>query len=179
MSEQYQGPVMLAVTNILRPPPTRVSRISDRIVLPRTVELRVLVALGVGAFAGLVLWFFPVGLLFSYSLTSLGGLVMFGAAVAYLSVTWSPLKGESLGTWIGLSAGSSRPGKVRFEGQKVYAYLGVAPLPYLAAGSVQIRPGAISVPVGSVDERGVPYSKDEITRLLGEAAARQAAFPSR
>lgn len=179
MSEQYQGPVMLSVTNILRPPPARIGRISDRFVLPRTIELRVLIAVGVGAFAGMVTWFFPFGLLFDYSLTSLLGLMMGGLGLGYLAVTWSPLKGESLGTWIGLSAGASRPGRVRFEGQKVYAYLGVAPLPYLAAGKVRIRPGAVTVPAGSVDERGVPYSKDEITRLLGEAAARQASFPAR
>lgn len=179
MSEQYQGPVMLAVTNILRPPPARIGQISEKIVLPRTVEVRVLVAVGAGSFAGLMAWFFPVGLFFSHSLVSLFTLVVSGGGLGYLAVTWSPLKGESLGTWIGLSAGSSRPGKVRFEGQKVYAYLGVAPLGYLASGKVQIRPGAVPVPAGSVDERGVPYSKDEITRLLGETAARQAAFPSR
>lgn len=178
MSDQYQGPVMLAVTNILRPPPARIGQLSEKIVLPRTVEVRVLIAVGVGSFAGLMAWFFPIGLFFSHSLVSLFTLVATGGGLGYLAVTWSPLKGESLGTWIGLSAGSSRPGKVRFEGQKVYAYLGVAPLGYLAAGKVLIRPGAVPVPAGSVDERGVPYSKDEITRLLGETAARQAAFPS-
>jgi hypothetical protein len=178
MNEQYQGPVMLSVTNILRPPPARIGRISDRFILPRTIELRVLIAVGVGAFAGLVAWFFPVGLLFDYSLTSLASLLLIGLGLGYITVTWSPLKGESLGTWIGLSAGASRPGKVRFEGQKVYAYLGVSPLGYLAAGKVRIRPGAVTVPAGSVDERGVPHSKNEITRILGENAARQLAFPS-
>lgn len=177
MSEQ-QGPVMLSVTNILRPPPARIGRLSDRFVLPRTIEVRVLIAAGTGTFAGLMAWFFPIGLLFSYSLVSLLTLMVLGGGLGYLAVSWSPLKGESLGMWIGLSAASSRSGKVRFEGQKVYAYLGVAPLGYLAAGKIRMRPGAIGVPAGAVDERGVPYSRDEITRLLGETAARQGAFPA-
>jgi len=178
MSENHQGPVMLSVTNILRPPPARIGRISDKFVLPRTIELRVLIASLVGLFAGMVLWFAPVGLLFGYSLTSLLVMVVLGGFVGYLFVTWSPLKGESLGTWIGLSATSARPGRVVYEGKKVYAFMGVAPIGYLAAGSVHIRPGAVEVPAGSVDERGVPYTNDEIVRLLG-AAARQAAFPDR
>ena len=179
MSERYEGPVMLSVTNILRPPPARIGQISEKFVLPRTIELRVFLASIGGFFAGMVLWFAPVGLFFDYSITSLLTMVALGGFVGYVFVTWSPLKGESLATWLGLSAAATRPGRVVYQGKKVHAFLGVAPIGFLAAGPVHIRPGAIDVPAGSVDERGVPYTKDEIVRLLGDAAARQAAFPAR
>jgi hypothetical protein len=179
VSEQTQGPVMLAVTNILRPPPARIGKISENFVLPRTIELRKLIAVAVGVLAGMFLWFMPIGLFFSYGLTSLFTMMGVGGFGGYFVVTWSPLRGESLGTWVGLSAGSTRPGKVRIEGERVRAYLGVAPLGFVAAGAVRIRPGAVQVPAGSVDERGVPLSQDEILRLLSDDAHRQLGFPAR
>lgn len=169
---------MLAVTSILRPPPARIGQISEKIVLPRTIELRKLVASGVGVLGGMFLWFMPVGLFFNYGLTSLFVTMGLGGFLGYLVVTWSPLRGESFGTWVGLSAGSTRPGRVRFEGERVRAYLGVSPIGFLAAGPVQVRSGAIAVPAGSVDERGVPFSNDEILRHLAESANRQLAFPT-
>lgn len=170
---------MLAVTNILRPPPARIGKISEKIVLPRTVELRKLIAVSVGVFAGMVLWFFPVGLFFSYGITPLLVMMGLGGMSGYLVVSWSPLRGESFGTWISLSATTTRPGKVRFEGERVRAYLGVAPLSFLAAGSVRVRSAAVQVPAGSVDERGVPVSQDALLRALAESAHRQLSLPPR
>jgi hypothetical protein len=66
MSEETPGPVMLAMTNILRkPPPVRVGKLSENFVLPRTVELRKLIAVSVGVLAGTILWVMPVGLFVS------------------------------------------------------------------------------------------------------------------
>lgn len=178
MSEQIQGPVMLSVTNILRPPPARIGQISEKIVLPRTIELRKLIASSVGVLAGMFLWFMPIGLFFDYAITPLLVLMGLGGFAGYLFVTFSPLRGESFSTWVGLSAGATRPGKVRIEGERVRAYLGVAPLGFIAAGPVRIRSGAVSVPAGSVDERGVPFSQDAILRHLTESANRQLGFPA-
>jgi hypothetical protein len=169
---------MLAVTNILRPPPARIGQISEKIVLPRTIELRKLIAVSVGVFAGMVLWFMPVGLFFSYGIMSLLVTMVLGGLAGYLAVAWSPLRGESFGMWVSLSASTTRPGKVRLEGERVRAYLGVAPLSFLAQGSVHLRSGAVQVPAGSVDERGVPVSQEDLLRSLAESAHRQLAFPS-
>lgn len=168
---------MLSVTSILRPPPARIGKLSENIVLPRTIELRKLVASGVGVLAGMFLWFMPVGLFVDYRLTPLFVLMGCGGFLGYLVVTWSPLRGESFGTWVGLSAGSTRPGRVRFEGERVRAYLGVSPIGFLASGPVQVRSSAVPVPAGSVDERGVPFSSDEILHHLSDLANRQMGLP--
>ncbi len=162
MSENYQGPVMLAVTNILRPPPARIGRISEDIVLPRTFEVRKVIAVGLGVVSGMFLWFFPVGLLTSYSLLSLAIVCTITGFGGLVFVSWSPLRGESFGRWLGLSAETLSADRVRIEGQRVRAYLGIAPLPFTAAGRIRIVAGAVEVPEGSVDERGVPVTQQDM-----------------
>jgi hypothetical protein len=170
---------MLAMTNILRrPPPVRIGKLSENFVLPRTIELRKLIAVGVGVFAGMFLWVMPVGLFFSYNLTSLFIMLGIGGFAGYLAVTWSPLRGESLGVWVSLSATNTRPGKVFIDGERVRVYLGVSPLGFVAAGPVRVQSGAVQVPAGSVDDRGVPLSKNDLLRHLSESAQRQLALPS-
>ena len=175
MSEQTHGPVMLAVTNILRPPPARIGKITENVVLPRTIELRKLLAAGAGAFGGVIVWMLLVGFFTGHSFFSL--LITSGlcGALAVFLMTWSPLKGESFTTWLGLSSGTFRADRVRIDGLKVRAYLGVAPLPFTAAGRTRVLPGAVDVPLDSVDERGVPFPQDEILRrarrALGEFSA--------
>jgi hypothetical protein len=149
---------MLAVTNILRPPPARIGSLSEDLIFPRTVEVRKLIAVVIGATAGLFVWTFPIGLFTGYSVLSLLVVsALFGVA-GLAAVSWSPIRGESLAVWLGLSTETLRAERVRIEGRKVRAYLGVAPLPFTAAGMVRMLPGAITVPAGSVDERGVPVS---------------------
>lgn len=162
MNENYQGPVMLAVTNILRPPPARIGKISEDIPLPRTLEVRKVIAVGLGVVAGMFLWFFPVGLFTGYSLLSLAVVVTVTGFVGLVFVSWSPLRGESFARWLGLSAETLSADRVRIEGQRVRAYLGIAPLPFTAAGRMRIMPGAVDVPLGSVDERGVPITQSDL-----------------
>lgn len=157
---------MLAVTNILRPPPTRVGKISDTIVLPRTVELKKLLAAAAGTFLGALLWTVPLGLIFGYTLTSLLICAGFGGFLGVLLVSWSPLRGESFATWLGLSSSTLRADRVRIDGLKVRAYLGVAPLNFTAAGATRLVPGAVDVPIGQVDERGVLLSPKEMFQSL-------------
>lgn len=179
MPEETPGPVMLAMTNILRkPPPVRVGKITENFVLPRTVELRKLIAVSVGVLAGTILWVMPVGLFFSFSITSLLVTAAAGGFFGYLAVTWSPLRGESFGVWVSLSATNTRPGRVFIDGERVHVYLGVSPMGFVAAGSVRLESGAVQVPAGSVDERGVPLSKNEMLKILSADANRQLGFPS-
>jgi hypothetical protein len=114
MSEQTQGPVMLAVTNILRPPPARIGKISENFVLPRTIELRKLIAVAVGVLAGMFLWFMPIGLFFSYGLTSLFTMMGVGGFGGYFVVTWSPLRSRANACvliWVSRRSVSSPPGR--------------------------------------------------------------------
>jgi len=175
VSDQAQGPVMLAVTNILRPPPARVGKITENVVLPRTVELRKLLAAAAGAFGGVFVWMVLVGFFSSHSLFSLLVTSAVCGTLAVFLMSWSPLKGESFATWLGLSSGTLRADRVRIDGLKVRAYLGVAPLNFTAAGRTRVLPGAIDVPVGSVDARGVSLPTEDILRrakeLLGDYEA--------
>jgi len=172
---EINGPVMLAVTNILRTPPARIGRLGEHITLPRTIEVKKLIAIGLGVLAGMILWVVPVGVIFGHDVTSLLVTATVTGFLGYLFVTWSPLRGESFGLWLGLSAETVRPGRIRIEGEKVRAYIGVAPLLHTASGPVRIRPGAIDVPAGSVDERGVPYDHADLIRMF--AAETAGAFP--
>lgn len=153
---------MLAVTNVLRPPPARIGRLSDDLVLPRTFELRKVIAVGLGVLAGMFLWVFPIGLLTGYSLLSLAIIAGITGFAGLVLVSWSPLRGESFAMWLGLSVGTLSADRVRIEGRRVRAYLGIAPLPFVAQGRTRIMSGAVDVPVGSVDERGVPLTSQTI-----------------
>lgn len=170
---------MLAVTNMLRPPPARIGKITDNLVLPRTIELRKLLAAGTGVFAGLLFWIFPLGLVTKYSLMSMMlSSVTFGVLGVFL-ISWSPMRGESFARWLGLSAASLRADKVRVDGVRVRAYLGISPLRYTAAGRTRIVPGAVNVPIGSVDERGVLiHQSDLIRRYKSEIAPTRPDFPN-
>lgn len=159
---------MLAVTNILRPPPARVGKITENVVLPRTVELRKLLAAAAGAFGGVLVWMFLVGFFSGHSLFSLLVTSAVCGTLAVFLMSWSPLKGESFATWLGLSSVTLRADRVRIDGLKVRAYLGVAPLAFTAAGRTRVLAGAVDVPVGSVDERGVALPKEDILRRAKE-----------
>jgi hypothetical protein len=164
--------MMLAVSNILRPPPARLGKISDDLVLPRTIEVRKLLAVSLGAFIGVLFWIFILVLLFRQGFYSMLISATIGGLLGFLAVSWSPIKGESLTRWVSL-VGSKYVGtaKVRVEGERVRAYLGVAPLSFVAAGTTRVRPGAIEVPLGSVDERGVPYNVDDMRKVMRLHAA--------
>lgn len=148
--ENAQGPAMMVLTDILRNQRTRVGRIAGNITLPRPVELRTLVAIGVGAFVGLL-----VGLIINAGdPTALMYGAGIGGAAGWGAVNWSPLQGETLATWIMLTVrtkgGATSAGN---KGERVA--IGIAYLPELARGEVRIKRGAVPVPAGSVDDRGV------------------------
>lgn len=156
MSEEHKGPPMIAATNMLRPPPARIGKISGNITLPRTIELKKAIAAGAGGFGGVFLWFFPLGLIVGYTVFGLLISVLIGGAIGVFAVSWSPLRGESLATWLGLTAGRARSDRVEIDGRPVRAYLGIAPLPFTAAGRTEVFASAVDIPPGSHDDRGVP-----------------------
>jgi hypothetical protein len=141
---------MLAATNMLRPPPARIGKISKDFALPRSVPVKNLVgaAGGVVLLAIFVLPFLPN---FEGLVITLAG----GSFLGVLAVTWSPIKGESLLKWAELQADSRRKSKVVINGKVVRAYIGLAPLHWSAAGKTALRPGAVEVHPGSYDDRGV------------------------
>jgi hypothetical protein len=155
---------MIAATSMLRPPPARVGKISDKIVLPRSVELKKVVAGAAGMLLFATLWLFPIGLIFGYNFQTLLITLVAGIAAGVLVVTVSPLRGESLTRWVGLTFSSRRADKVQIGGRTVRAYIGIAPLATSAAGVVRVTSGAIEVLAGSYDERGVPVPTAQIRR---------------
>ena len=147
---QPNGPVMMVLTEVLRNQRTRVGRIAGNLTLPRPVELRTLVAVAIGAFVGLLaaLALNPGDTQSMFYGATLGGCAGWGA------VNWSPLQGESLATWIMLSV-RARGGRVSTTASAERLAIGISYLPETARGEVRIRRGAVPVPEGSVDERGV------------------------
>lgn len=172
------GPAMLAVTNILRPPRARVGKITENFVLPRTIELRKLLVGGAGVFVGLLFWLFFLGFIVGHTLMPMLFSGAFFGALSIFLISWSPLRGESFARWLGLSASTIRADRVRVDGIRARAYLGIAPLQYTAAGRTRILSGAANVPAGSVDERGVlVHHSDMLLRYKSEAATNYPSFP--
>lgn len=150
--------LMLAATKVINPGPARISKIGFGIVLPRAIEIRQLAA----GFIGALVLFIP-SLIFVGEVRSMMFAIGIGASLGLLAVTWSPLRNESLATWLGLEVASRtrRNGAVTPDGRPARAYVGVAPLPRLAVGPARIVAGAVDVPPGSVNERGLPVKDFE------------------
>lgn len=151
MSEEnhQRGPIMLCATSVLKPGPTRIGRIGNHITLPRTVALPQLVAGIGGGLLGGILGMLVLGgvqpVLMSAAFMGLLGVVL---------VTYQPMRGESLLRWIGLEV-MSRRNRIEIDGQVAQAYIGICPVTYVESGKIRIVPGAVDVPEGSVDDRGV------------------------
>jgi hypothetical protein len=149
--ESVRGPMMFAATTVMKTPPTRVGRISKDITLPRAIELSKLLASGAGVIFGMM-----IAAAIGSSLDSLLWGAIVGAGLGYAVVTYSPLKGESLWTWIGLEARSRGNRVVVRPGVIGRVYVGIAPVPRPARGEhIRIVPGAVEIPSGSADRRGV------------------------
>ena len=153
MSE-YQGPVMLSATSVLKPPPLRVSRITEDIKLPRAVPVKSLIAVSIGSLLGLLVGL-PIG---GYKL-AIWLVIIFGG-VGYLSVSFSPLKGENLSKYLGLRVRSSRT-SITINGEQVRLYVGLTRITRKASGHTSIRASAVEIYPGSYDERGVKIRKDK------------------
>jgi hypothetical protein len=155
MDDHDEGPLMLAATDVLRPPPARLAKLAS-IRLPRTVAIRSLVAGGVGLLVAL-----PIGALLGAFL----GLQAFifaaivGAAGGFFLSTWQPRKGETVFQIAAVRARSRfRQQRAAFDGESVGVSIGIAPLYRLPLGPVRIASGAVPVAPGTVDERGVVRS---------------------
>lgn len=161
-SQEVRGPVMLAATTMLRPPPARIAKLGDNFVLPRSIPLKSAAGGAAGLFIGIVIYFLFVVTIFGFMFETLFLVIGAFTAAGATIVNWSPLRGENWTTWATLKVGMASRGRVIIDGQEVRAYIGVAPLPYSAAGRVVVRPGAEEVLPGSVDERGASLTAAQI-----------------
>lgn len=155
------GPVMLSATETLKTPPLRLGRISETIVLPRSIEVKKFV----GAAVGLILafpFFVILGIVYKHNFTLLLILELLGGATGLLVVSWSPIKGESFSKWLGLASSSRASKKVYISGKEVRAYIGIAPLLSGAQGRVKIVGAAVTVVPSNFDYRGVPIKKSAL-----------------
>jgi hypothetical protein len=169
---------MIAATTMLRPPPARISKISDKVTLPRSVSVKSLLGGMVGLFFGVVVYFLGVVFILGFNLEGLMLTLGGCATVGVVIVNYSPLKGENWATWFTLQTGSARGGKVRIDGQEVRAYIGIAPLNYSAAGKIRVASGTQEVLPGSVDDRGASLSAAQVRQnSIKRARAEQAARP--
>ena len=147
MSE-IEGPIMLAATSVLKPPPLRVSRITEGFKLPRAIPVKVILGVGLGTILGLI-----IGMTFGGYKSAIWLVLIFGF-IGYISVTYSPLKGESLARYLGLRLSSSRTAKI-INGEQVRIHVGLTRMTRTALGQVSIRSSAVEVFSNSYDERGV------------------------
>lgn len=177
MSES-RGPVMIAATSMLRPPPERIGKLGEKLVLPRSVELKKALAGAVGFVVGLVVWGLLWGPFFGVSFESFLGVTIVFTLIGVGFVTVSPMQGESAFKWMSLSAQARRGDRVSIDGKRVKAYIGLAPLHYSAAGPLRLCPGAVDVLPGTVDERGVPISAEESRRRKVEHYGVTPSFPA-
>lgn len=150
MAEQeVRGPVMICATRVMKAEGIRIGRISRDITLPRTVRLVTAVSTLAGALVLVVL-----AALFGAAWNQLIYAAFIGGTVGYFITTFSPLRGETLATWVTLQILSARTSR-RIDGRPVMLSVGVATAQRLPAGKVQLRRGAVKVAPGTVDERGV------------------------
>jgi hypothetical protein len=140
---------MLCATSVIKPGPMRIGRLSGDLTLPRTVPLVNLLLGGVG---------FLFGVTLGGAFFGLRGAMYFGvlsAAGAIMAATYSPLKGESMLTWLGLKVLRMSSNQTFRNGVKVRAAVGICPVPSLPAGPCSIHFGAANINPDLYDERGV------------------------
>jgi hypothetical protein len=139
---------MLCATDIMKRPVMRIGHIGKNINLPRPVRMISLAAGGIG---------FLLGALIGGIAAGLPGIIYAGGLLAVVGVglvTYSPLKGETLFTWLGLSLRNRRR-QVSIDGVPVRLAVGICPIDNPIRGLTQLMPGAIHVNSDQWDERGV------------------------
>ena len=142
---------MLVATDSLKAPELRIGTIGENITLPRTVRAASLAAGAGGGFIGIVLATILLGM--SVKTLSYGAIV--GAAIGVALVSYSPLKGESLGRWVLLKMKARRLRTTR-DGRPVRLAVGIAYVEPTFEGPVQIRAGAANVRPGTVGDQFTP-----------------------
>ena len=154
--DQPDGPVMLAVTDIVKPPPWRITG-GQRFNLGRSFRVRDLAGAAGGALAGAALAAPPV--LAFLPLQFLALAVVLGGALGLWVVNAQPLDGEPAWKWLTVRARQLHRSH-QVGGQRVRAYIGGQPRKRLAAGPVQLLGGSAPVAQGVVDGRGAIPARD-------------------
>jgi hypothetical protein len=147
---------MLCATSVIKPGPLRIGRLAGDLTLPRTVPV-VNLLLGFGGFL--------FGITLGGGLFGLRGAIYFGVlcgAGAVIAATYSPLKGESLLTWLGLKVIRMNANQTMRGGVKVRAAVGICPVPSLPGGTCSIHFGAANINPDLYDERGVLLPRIEV-----------------
>lgn len=140
---------MINATRVMKTEGMRIGRISRDITLPRTVRL-----VTAGAVLGGAIFFVLVAAMFGASWNNMIYAAMLGGLTGYMLTSFSPLRGESLTTWVTLQITSMRSTR-RIDGKPVMLSVGIAPAQRLPAGKIQLKRSAVKVAPGTVDERGV------------------------
>ncbi|NDU77716.1 hypothetical protein GWI34_34665 [Actinomadura sp. DSM 109109] len=153
--DRVRGPAMLAATNMLKPPPAVIGSLNKAVTLPRTVRLTTLIAMIIGASLGFLIAF----IIFGPGLNALMYGPVLGGAAGWSAVNFSPLRGESLATWLGLQVNGTRNRKLYVDGRPVRLYIGISPLRRTASGNVRMLPGGVPVDAVRWDERGYPQQE--------------------
>jgi hypothetical protein len=139
---------MLVATEALKPPELRIGKIGENFTLPRTVRVASLVAGGAGGFTGVVFVSVFVGMTLSGVLY---GFIL-GALLGTALISYSPLRGESLGRWAMLRF-KARRRRVDRAGRPVRLAVGICYVEPVFEGQVRIVGGAVNVRPGQVDDR--------------------------
>lgn len=148
MSSQDSGPLMMAATAVMKQGPSRIGSISKDIKLPRTILFKTFISVIIWGVLGMM-----IGAIFRSFTSVLYGGIIFGI-IAYFATTFSPLKGESLSKFLGLTLKAQRQRKF-VNGKLVRTYVGLTPITRPAAGKTLLLPGAVNVSKLNFDERGV------------------------
>lgn len=144
-----EGPPMVCATPVMRPGGHRIGKIVGDIALPRTVPLPTAVLTAVGAVLGGL-----AALLVAGFSAALGIGIGIGGAAGYALATFSPLRGESMLTWLVLTARSRRR-RQKLDGKKVTFGVGAAFATRAPVGPVLLGRSAVRVNPDERDERGV------------------------
>lgn len=154
MHDDDQGIPMICATGAIKTGPVRIGNLGGDFNLGRTIALPVLIAVLVGALVGVLFALVVPG---SASVQKFGLAMVFGGLFGYVLSSYSPLKGESLLTWLGLQVKTlSRQRTVR--GEVVIVSVGVAELDRDPLGEFRLVRGAVRVARGRLDERGAVVS---------------------
>lgn len=141
---------MYCATGAVKTGPARIGHVAGNISLPRSIEIYKAVAIVIGVFIGVIIAaLVPAGGVQKFIYSG----ILFGAA-GWLVTSFSPLRGESMLTWIGLSVNTLRRQKM-IDGKPVIVSVGCAVMDREPQGKLMLARSSLRVPAGRYDERGV------------------------
>ena len=146
--KRVEGPPMICATKVLRPGGHRIGQVAG-FKFPRTVSLVTAVLCLIFGILGAGL-----GVLASGQPSGFGVGLAIGGMIGYVLSTTSPLKGESMFTWILLQIKTAGK-KQRIDGKPVTMAAGTHVAPRVAEGSIFLRRSAVRVNPALYDNRGV------------------------